>query len=92
MGKLDEKVAIVTGAARGLGRAFIIGATALQLYTVPNRSISVTSCKSAGSRVLALVSMGRPRPPPASATSTSIRPHSRTTRASLRQAARRVGG
>jgi hypothetical protein len=44
---------------------FIIGATALHEYTVPNRFISVTSCKSAGSRVLALVSMGRPRPPPA---------------------------
>jgi len=42
---------------------FMIGATALQEYTVPNRFISVTSCKSAGSSVLAVVCLGRPRPP-----------------------------
>jgi hypothetical protein len=62
---------------------FIIGATALQLYTVPNRFISVTSCRSAGSRLLALVSIGRPPPPPAFATRTSTRPHSWTTRATI---------
>ena len=61
----------------------MIGATALQQYTVPYRFMLVTRCSSAGSSVLALVSTGRPRPPPALATSTSTRPHSATTRCTI---------
>ncbi len=69
--------------------SFIVGATALQLWIVPNRFMPVTSSSRSGGTSVAVVSAGLPRPPPALATRMSIRPQADTTSAAIANTASR---